>query len=106
MADPSPPVSKYDMPPCGTSYVILRRSIGRLDLVTGQEEQPAFGAFSYEAAVPPGYVAEPAQLPEEVQARAQAKGDLHRAVCDYIAGMTDRFAQDEYYKLFDPYTLP
>ena len=53
-----------------------------------------------------GYISEPAQLPEEVQARAQAKGDLHRAVCDYIAGMTDRFAQDEYYKLFDPYTLP
>jgi dGTPase len=53
-----------------------------------------------------GYIDEPAQLPEEVQARAQAKGDLHRAVCDYIAGMTDRFAQDEYYKLFDPYTLP
>jgi len=31
-----------------------------------------------------GYIEEPAQLPEEVQARAQAKGDLHRAVCDYI----------------------
>jgi len=26
-----------------------------------------------------------------------------RAVCDYIAGMTDRFAQEEYKKLFDPY---
>jgi dGTPase len=23
-------------------------------------------------------------------------------VCDYIAGMTDRFAVDEYQKLFDP----
>ena len=53
-----------------------------------------------------GYVAEPAQLPKEVQERAEAKGDLHRAVCDYIAGMTDRFALDEHYKLFDPYTLP
>ena len=27
---------------------------------------------------------------------------MHRVVCDYIAGMTDRFALDEYKKLFDP----
>ncbi len=53
-----------------------------------------------------GYIREPAQLPTEFQRRAEAKGDLHRAVCDYIAGMTDRFALDEHYKLFDPYTLP
>jgi dGTPase len=26
---------------------------------------------------------------------------LHRAVCDYIAGMTDRFALEEYSQLFD-----
>jgi dGTPase len=26
-----------------------------------------------------------------------------RAICDHIAGMTDRFALDEYKKLFDPY---
>jgi dGTPase len=53
-----------------------------------------------------GYMREPAQLPKEAQKRAEAKGDLARAVCDYIAGMTDRFALDEHYKLFDPYTLP
>ena len=29
-------------------------------------------------------------------------GDLHRTVCDYIAGMTDRFALQEHGKLFDP----
>ncbi len=28
---------------------------------------------------------------------------MERAVCDHIAGMTDRFALDEYKKLFDPY---
>ena len=28
--------------------------------------------------------------------------DLHRVVCDYIAGMTDRFALDEHAKMFDP----
>jgi dGTPase len=28
-----------------------------------------------------------------------------RTVCDYIAGMTDRYAQDEYQRLFQPYTV-
>ncbi len=49
------------------------------------------------------YVAEPAQLPLEVQRRAEEEGDLHRVVCDYIAGMTDRFALQEYAKMFDPH---
>ena len=48
------------------------------------------------------YLADPRQLPDEHQAAVQAEG-LHRAVCDYIAGMTDRYAQDEYMKLFHPY---
>ncbi len=52
------------------------------------------------------YLREPGQLPKYVQQRAQAKNDLPRAVCDYLAGMTDRFALEEHYKLFDPYTLP
>ena len=42
----------------------------------------------------------------EVRQRAEAKDNLARAVCDYIAGMTDRYALDEHSKLFDPYTLP
>jgi dGTPase len=29
--------------------------------------------------------------------------DAERLICDYIAGMTDRFALDEYKKLFDPF---
>jgi dGTPase len=28
-----------------------------------------------------------------------------RTVCDYIAGMTDRYAQDEFLRLFQPYTV-
>jgi len=48
------------------------------------------------------YIAQPTQLPTEVQARIPEEG-LHRAVCDYIAGMTDRYALDEYRKLFEPY---
>lgn len=52
------------------------------------------------------YLREPGQLPKYVQQRAQEKNDMPRAVCDYLAGMTDRFALEEHYKLFDPYTLP
>ena len=48
------------------------------------------------------YVANPKQLPAEIQARIKRDG-VKRAVCDYIAGMTDRYALDEYKKLFDPY---
>jgi dGTPase len=47
------------------------------------------------------YVAEPGQLPRSAQQRIDGDG-LHRAVCDYIAGMTDRFALDEHAKMFDP----
>jgi dGTPase len=52
------------------------------------------------------YTRKPNMLPKETRQRAEEMGDLHRAVCDYLAGMTDRFALDEHYKLFDPYTLP
>ena len=48
------------------------------------------------------YVAKPEQLPTETQKRIPKEG-VKRAVCDYIAGMTDRYALDEYKKLFDPY---
>ena len=47
------------------------------------------------------YVADVRQLPEHVQVAARCAG-LHRAVCDHVAGMTDRFALEEYRKLFDP----
>ena len=50
------------------------------------------------------YREEPRQLPKEVQARIGRDGSLERVICDYIAGMTDRFALQEYQKLFDPYT--
>jgi len=52
------------------------------------------------------YTRRPNMLPKETRLRADESGDVYRAVCDYLAGMTDRFALDEHYKLFDPYTLP
>jgi dGTPase len=47
------------------------------------------------------FVGEPRQLPPHFQEPIERDG-VHRAVCDYIAGMTDRFALDEHRKLFDP----
>jgi dGTPase len=47
------------------------------------------------------YVARPRELPSDVQQQATLVG-LERAVCDYLAGMTDRYALEEYRKLFAP----
>jgi dGTPase len=47
------------------------------------------------------YVRQPKQLPPDYQAWAEQTG-LHQGVCDYVAGMTDRYAQEEYAKLFSP----
>lgn len=47
------------------------------------------------------YQAEPLMLPDHIQAWIDQRG-LERAICDYIAGMTDRFAILEYEKLFEP----
>ena len=48
------------------------------------------------------FIENPMQLPPEHQKWIEEAG-LYQGVCDYIAGMTDRFAQDEYLKLFYPY---
>ena len=48
------------------------------------------------------YLSRPEQLPPGSQRRLKVEG-THRVVCDYIAGMTDRYAQDEYRKFFEPY---
>ena len=48
------------------------------------------------------YLEKPEQLPPSDQKKITRTGS-HRAICDYIAGMTDRYALDEYKKLFDPY---
>jgi dGTPase len=40
-------------------------------------------------------------LPDDVRHRTEVEG-LHRAIADYVAGMTDRYASEEYQRLFDP----
>ena len=51
------------------------------------------------------YVQETEILPYEIQENIEKRG-LERAVCDYVAGMTDRFAIEEHGKLFDPQMRP
>jgi len=47
------------------------------------------------------FVREPRQLPAEYQARLRDAPYPHQVVCDYIAGMTDRYAHLEHRRLFD-----
>ncbi len=50
------------------------------------------------------YCQRPEQLPERYLTRVR-QSSIQRTVCDYLAGMTDRFAQDEFLRLFQPYAL-
>ncbi len=48
------------------------------------------------------YVAEPQLLPERFANRIDEQG-LQNVICDYIAGMTDRFCQREHRRLYAPF---
>ena len=50
------------------------------------------------------YVKTPTMLPPDVQRQAEQLG-LKRALTDYLSGMTDRYANDEYRRLFMPTAL-
>ena len=47
------------------------------------------------------FFARPRQLPPRYRQRASQAG-LQRTVCDYLAGMTDGYAQEEHQRLFQP----
>jgi dGTPase len=51
------------------------------------------------------YRDEPDMLDDNFKGLIEERG-LERTLCDYIAGMTDRYAVEMYQKLFDPRTLP
>jgi dGTPase len=51
------------------------------------------------------YCGEPSILPIHVQNFMTERG-MELTICDHIAGMTDRFAVEEYKKLHDPDSLP
>jgi dGTPase len=48
------------------------------------------------------YVKHPTLLPRKY-VRKMDQVERERVICDYIAGMTDRFALDEFKRLFEPY---
>ncbi|MFN2146216.1 MAG: HD domain-containing protein, partial [Anaerolineales bacterium] len=48
---------------------------------------------------------EPSMLEPQFQSLIEKRG-LERTICDYIAGMTDRYAVTMHNRLFDPLTLP
>jgi len=48
-----------------------------------------------------GYVADPDRLGEGATRRVEKEG-LHRTVCDYIAGMTDRYVMEEHARIASP----
>ncbi len=48
------------------------------------------------------YLRKPEQLPKTTRTRILRGEGPPRVVCDYIAGMTDRYCLEEYKKLFDP----
>lgn len=50
------------------------------------------------------YLKQPKQMPPGIYAKIEQGETTAQAVCDYVAGMTDDFAQQEHKKLFDPYT--
>ncbi len=49
------------------------------------------------------YLKKPTQLPNTTRSRLERGEEPARVVCDYIAGMTDRYCLEEYKKLFDPF---
>ena len=51
------------------------------------------------------FLAEPHILPDSARINMEEVG-TERTICDYLAGMTDRFALDEHARLFDAATLP
>ncbi len=68
----------------------------RVSRMASKAEQVLEGLFT-------AFMKNPRLLPKNTQARIE-EGNRARVVCDYIAGMTDRFALQEYQRLFDPGT--
>lgn len=77
---------------------LYKRMYKHYRLVRMQEKAETFLRAIYDA-----YEREPMMLPTETY-QLIGQRDKPRVIADYIAGMTDRYALDEYEKLFNPYT--
>ncbi|MEE9294407.1 MAG: deoxyguanosinetriphosphate triphosphohydrolase [Phycisphaerae bacterium] len=73
-------------------HVYRHYRLARMDAKARRFVEALFNAF----------VEDPAMLPPRFAARVDAQGP-QRVVCDYLAGMTDRFCHDEYDRLFQPH---
>lgn len=52
------------------------------------------------------YLQYPEQLPKKLQQKLEeGKETPKRIICDYIAGMTDRYVNDEYRRCFEPFEI-
>ena len=51
------------------------------------------------------YLSEPTSLPDHIQEQLGISGE-YATICNYLAGMTDRYAIEEFRKLFEPGQLP
>ncbi|MEM7112793.1 MAG: deoxyguanosinetriphosphate triphosphohydrolase [Chloroflexota bacterium] len=76
---------------------LFERMYHHYRLVRMQQKAERFLSQLFEA-----YIKEPKMLPTETQEQLEDKS-IHQVVTDYIAGMTDRYALDEWEKLFTPY---
>ena len=68
-------------------------------VLAGMEKSTRFMKEMFER-----YVNEPYLMPGGFHGRVEAGESIHRVVCDYISGMTDRYALEQYKRLFDPDT--
>ncbi|MFN7966297.1 MAG: deoxyguanosinetriphosphate triphosphohydrolase [Acidobacteriota bacterium] len=87
-----------------TLKTFLRQSLYRHPRI--QETKEFFSRVLHELFT--AYTATPHEMPARYQARVEHDGAL-RAACDYIAGMTDRFAMQEHRRLCGgpgPQTIP
>lgn len=66
----------------------------RVARMAAKAEQVLTGLFTT-------FMKNPRTLPKSVRAKMNGRSQA-RVVCDYIAGMTDRYALQEYQRLFDP----
>jgi len=66
--------------------------------VAKSEESKVYGILS---GISEYYLENPDRLPTEYRAIAQTDGD-ERAVCDYVSGMTDKYAMYQYGEIFIP----
>lgn len=63
-----------------------------------ERKVPDFISFLYEY-----FVKHPELMPDDNKRTAETEG-VERAVCDYLAGMTDRYAIEQFKKLFVPHS--